>query len=225
METQLLKLFKIQIIQISTSFTSSKFLFFQCMACFQRSASNWSKLLVKPHAGKEVEQKTCTHKYMRVCFSSPACACADNRYHASLIRLCARLYVQRAAAAGGGRENASPHQFGSTGAQTAREQAAAASEGSRAGSKDGAVNALKGQRKLSGSNAEAQPGESRLRISLHQRANCAVFCSTGRDNHIGPLLPVRCRGTSPRKRGMDSVPKEIGAVTKPEKYVLVEAWL
>lgn len=152
------------------------------MACFQRSASSWSKLLVKPHADKEVEQNTCTHKYMHVCFSSPACACADNRYHASLIR----LLLQRAAAAGGGRENASPHQFGFTGAQTAREQAATASEGSRAGSKDGAVNALKGQSKLSGSNAEAQPGESRLRISLQQRANSAVFCSTGSDNHIGP---------------------------------------
>lgn len=56
---------------------------------------------------------------------------------------------------------------------------------------------------------------------MQQRANSAVFCSTGSDNHIGPPLPVRCRGTSPRKRGMDSVLKEIGALTKPEKYVVV----
>lgn len=107
------------------------------------------------------------HIYKSKCvFFSPACACADN-YYASLIRLCARLYVQQATAAGGGgrRENVSLHQFGFTGAQTAREQAAAASDCSR----DGGVKAPKGHRNLSGSNAESWPGET---IPSQQRALC-----------------------------------------------------
>lgn len=76
-------------------------------------------------------------------------------------------------------------------------------------SKDGAVNALKGHRNLSGSNAEAQPGESTLTISSQQRANWAIFYSTGSDKPTRSSIPAHCRG---RKYREDPVFKDIDAM-------------
>lgn len=69
----------------------------------------------------------------------------------------------------------------------ARSQAAAASRMQQRRSSKRSERSLKGHRKLSESNAEAQPGESTLRCSLQPCANCVIFYSTGSDNLLGPL--------------------------------------